>query len=63
VIAAIRSVLAPDTAGDPMTEQKWTHRTTEKISEHLKQLGIGASPRTVARLLKKIGYALRYHPP
>lgn len=59
MIAAIRRVLAPDTAGDPMTEQKWTHRTTQKISDYLKQLGIDVSPRTVARLLKKIGYALR----
>jgi len=59
VIAAIRKLLAPDTAGDPMTEQKWTHRTTEKISGQLKQVGIDVSPRTVARLLKKIGYALR----
>lgn len=52
-------MLAPDTAGDPMTEMKWTHRTTEKISAQLKQIGIDVSPRTVARLLKKMGYALR----
>src|SRR3990172_5274268 len=42
-----------------MTDMKWTHRTTEKISEQLKQVKIDVSPRTVARLLKKIGYALR----
>ena len=42
-----------------MTAMKWTHRTTEKISAQLKQVRIDVSPRTVARLLKKIGYALR----
>ena len=59
MIKALRLVLAPDTAGDPMTGQKWTHRTTEKISEQLQQVAIDVSPRTIARLLKKIGYALR----
>ena len=52
-------MLASDTAGDPMTELKWTHITTEKVSGQLRQAGINVSPRTVARLLRKIGYALR----
>lgn len=51
--------MAYDTAGDPMGGLKWTHRTTEKISEHLGQAGIEASPRTVARLLETQGYSLR----
>jgi arginine repressor len=59
VIKAIRRLLALDTAGDPMTGLKWTHRTPEKISEQLKQAEIDVSPKTVARLMKKIGYALR----
>jgi len=59
VIKALRRVLSPDTAGDPMTGLKWTHRTTEKISEQLKKIQIDVSAKTVARLLKKIGYALR----
>mgnify|MGYP001568878860 FL=1 len=59
MITALRRLLVPDTAGDPMTELKWTHRTPEKISEQLKQVGIDVSPKTVARLMKKIGYALR----
>lgn len=37
---------------------KWTHRTTEKISEHLAQAGISVCPNTVGRLLKAQGYAL-----
>jgi len=59
VIETLRQIMVPDTAGDPMTGMKWTHRTMEKISERLKQIGIDVSPNTVARLLKKMGYALR----
>jgi Rhodopirellula transposase DDE domain len=48
-----------DTAGDPMTGIKWTRRTTPKISEALRSLEIKASPNTVARLLKGLGFRLR----
>ena len=48
-----------ETAGDPMTGLKWTRRTTEKIAEELKQLGIDVSAKTVARLLKQMGFSLR----
>jgi len=37
----------------------WTRRTTEKIAEALAQLDISVSPRTVARLLKQLGYSLK----
>lgn len=48
-----------DTAGDPMTGLKWTRRTTARIAAEMKSLGIEVSDRTVAKLLKKMGYALR----
>ena len=48
-----------DTAGDPMSGLKWTHRTTEKIAAQLQSLEIGVGPRTVARLLTKLGFSLR----
>lgn len=38
---------------------KWTHRTTSKIAAELGSLGIEVSPRTVARLLEKMGFSLR----
>ena len=41
-----------ETAGDPMTGLKWTHRTTAKIADELRALGIDVCPQTVARLLK-----------
>lgn len=48
-----------ETAGDPLTGLKWTRRTTMKIAAELKTLGISVSARTVARLLKDLGYSLR----
>lgn len=48
-----------DTAGDPMTGLRWTHKTTEKIRRQLRSIGIRVSRSTIARLLKEQGYALR----
>ena len=48
-----------ETAGDPMTGLKWTRRTTAKIAAALNSLGIEVSDRTVAKLLKKMGFSLR----
>jgi hypothetical protein len=48
-----------DTAGDPMTGLKWTRRTTEKIADELRELGIEVCANTVARLLKDLEYRLR----
>lgn len=59
MIEAIREVMAPDTAGDPITGLKWTRRTTSKIGKQLRRAGISVSARTVARLLKDMDYSLR----
>jgi len=48
-----------ETAGDPMSGLKWTRKTTAKIAEALNQLDVSVSPKTVARLLKKMNYSLR----
>jgi len=48
-----------ETAGDPMSGLKWTRRTTAKIAAELHSLGIQVSDRTVAGLLKKMGFSLR----
>ncbi len=59
MIEAVRKVMAPDTAGDPITGLKWTHKTTGKISRRLRRAGICVSARTVARLLQELDYSLR----
>jgi hypothetical protein len=48
-----------DTAGDPVTGVKWTRRTTEKIAEQLRSVGIDVCANTVAGLLKQLGFRLR----
>jgi hypothetical protein len=59
VIAAIERLMEHDVAGDPITGVRWTRRTTKKISEELQALDIHVCPRTVARLLEDLDYALR----
>jgi hypothetical protein len=48
-----------ETAGDPISGVKWTRKTTQKIAQQLKRLKIVVGPKTVGRLLKKMGYSLR----
>lgn len=48
-----------ETAGDPVTGLKWTHKTTTKIAEELCQVGIDICPTTVSRLLREMGFSLR----
>jgi len=51
--------MQPETAGDPITGLKWSHKTTAKVAAELQASGIDVSPRTVARLLDSMGYSLR----
>lgn len=48
-----------ETAGDPMSDLKWTRKTTEKIADALQQVDIDVSKNTVGRLLKQMKYRLR----
>lgn len=48
-----------ETAGDPMSGLKWTRKTTQKIAEELKSVGIEVSKTTVGNILKKLGYSLK----
>jgi len=52
-------LVQPETAGDPTSEQKWVRSSLRHLSERLKDAGHPASPPTVARLLRKLGYCLR----
>ncbi len=52
-------MLKHETAGDPVSGLKWTRKTTAKIAEELENMGIQVSPRTVAKLLKEMGFSLR----
>jgi hypothetical protein len=51
-------VVEPETAGDPTSEQKWVRSSLRQLRARLRDLGHAASPPTVGRLLKQLGYAL-----
>jgi Rhodopirellula transposase DDE domain len=51
--------VAPETAGNPMTEQKWLRGSLRRLSQRLRTRGQRASPPTVRRLLKKHKYTLK----
>jgi len=48
-----------ETAGDPVSGCKWTRKTTAKIAQQLKRIGIRVSAKTVGRLLKQMKFSLR----
>jgi hypothetical protein len=48
-----------ETAGDPVSGLKWTRKATRNIALELRSLGIAVSARTVAKLLKQMGFSLR----
>jgi len=48
-----------ETAGDPVSGCKWTRKTTVKIAQQLKRVGIRVSAKTVGRLLKQMKFSLR----
>jgi hypothetical protein len=54
----LQDIVTPETAGDPMSEQKWVRSSLRTLSQRLKEAGHVASPPTVGRLLKKLDYAL-----
>lgn len=47
------------TAGDPIRELKWTHKTSRALSRALKRRGYAIGPDTVRRLLHQQDYTLR----
>jgi hypothetical protein len=55
---AISDIMRYETAGDPVSGCKWTHKTTGKIARELKRMDICVSANTVGRLLKKMDYSL-----
>jgi hypothetical protein len=48
-----------NTAGDPMSLLRWTHKSTARIAEELTRQGHPASDETVRRRLRETGYSLQ----
>ena len=49
----------PETAGNPMSSQKWVRSSLRHLSEEMKGNGHPVSPMTVRRLLKNMDYSLK----
>lgn len=50
--------MEPETAGDPLSAQKWVRSSLRHLSARLTAQGHAISYQTVGRLLAKLGYAL-----
>jgi hypothetical protein len=54
----LEALVAPETAGDPQSGQKWVRSRLRHLSTRLHAGGRPASPPTVRRLLRTLDYAL-----
>ncbi|MGI0014741.1 MAG: ISAzo13 family transposase [Nitrososphaera sp.] len=52
-------MVAQETAGDPMSDQKWIRSSLRRLGERLEKIGHQISPPTVGRLLKKLDFSLK----
>jgi hypothetical protein len=59
LVKEIENILEESSAGDPMSELKWTCKSTRKIAEILSSKGFKVSNVTVMNILKDQGYSLR----
>ena len=48
-----------ETAGDPMSDLKWTRKTTQKIADALDSIDIKVSKTTIGKILKNLGFSLK----
>lgn len=59
VEGALEKLVLNETAGDPMTSQRWVRSSLRRLSQRLEDQGHHACTHTVARLLRKMGFSLR----
>lgn len=57
--AALDSLVAPETRGDPTSLLRWTTKSAVKLAKGLAALGFTASATTVAGLLRQLGFRLQ----
>jgi hypothetical protein len=59
LLAALDTLVDPDTRGDPDSPLRWTCKSTRELAEALTARGHPVSDDTVGRLLKQQGYPLQ----
>lgn len=52
-------LLEHETAGDPMTDLKWTRKSTYSVARTLRKAGMPISSGTVGRILDDLGFSLK----
>ena len=58
ILAALDELVDPDSRGDPMRALRWTTKSTKHLADELAAQGHRCSPRTVAGLLRHLGFSL-----
>jgi Rhodopirellula transposase DDE domain len=59
LLVDLESLVDPVTRGDPMSPLRWTTKSTTKLADELERMDHRVGPRTVAGLLKHLGYSLQ----
>jgi hypothetical protein len=59
LVTELERLIEPYTQGDPETPLRWTRKGLRVLSAELERTGHKASPKTVMRLLKGLGYTLQ----
>jgi transposase len=58
-LAALSALVDPETRGDPMSLLRWTTKSTRNLAVALAAAGHRVSDRTVARMLREMGFSLQ----
>ena len=59
LVDALEALVEPGTRGDPERPLRWTIKSTRRLADELGAQGHEISARTVAALLKRLGYSLQ----
>ena len=59
LLAALDELVYPETRGNPMSRLRWTSRSSTNLADDLVRQNFEVSPRTVLRLLHRLGYSLQ----
>jgi len=59
LMAALKALVDPDSRGDPMSPLVWTTKSTRNLAAALTAAGHRVSDRTVARMLRALGFSLQ----
>jgi transposase len=59
LLVELERLVDADSRGDPQSPLRWTAKSVRRLADALRELGHEVSFRTVARLLRELGYSLQ----